>query len=62
MSTRFLAGLLMISVCSTAFAQDKKEEWIPLFNGKNLDGWTPKIKGYDLGVNHNDTFRVRTVC
>jgi hypothetical protein len=32
--------------------------WISLFNGKNLDGWTPKIKGYDLGENHGDTFRV----
>ncbi|HRI44309.1 MAG TPA: DUF1080 domain-containing protein [Fimbriimonadaceae bacterium] len=33
-------------------------QWKPIFNGKNLDGWTPKIKGYDLGVNFADTFRV----
>lgn len=33
--------------------------WITIFNGKNLDGWTPKIKGYDLGVNYADTFRVK---
>jgi hypothetical protein len=33
-------------------------EWIPLFNGKNLDGWTPKITGYDLGENFANTFRV----
>lgn len=33
-------------------------KWIPLFNGKDLDGWTPKIRGCDLGVNFNDTFRV----
>lgn len=32
--------------------------WIPLFNGKNLDGWTVKIKGYDLGENFGNTFRV----
>jgi hypothetical protein len=32
--------------------------WKPLFNGKNLDGWTPKIKGYDLGENYGNTFRV----
>jgi Domain of Unknown Function (DUF1080) len=36
----------------------KDDGWVPLFNGKNLDGWTPKIKGYELGDNHNDTFRV----
>ena len=38
--------------------KDKDADWVPLFNGKNLDGWTPKIKGYDLGDNHADTFRV----
>src|SRR5262245_42572430 len=37
---------------------EKKDEWVSLFNGKDLDGWTPKIKGYDAGVNHLDTFRV----
>jgi hypothetical protein len=34
------------------------EKWTPLFNGKNLDGWTPKIKGYPLGENYANTFRV----
>ncbi|MBW3624922.1 MAG: DUF1080 domain-containing protein [Armatimonadetes bacterium] len=32
--------------------------WISLFNGKNLQGWTPKIKGYEAGVNFGNTFRV----
>jgi len=35
-----------------------KDGWIPLFNGKNLDGWKPKITGYALGENYGDTFRV----
>jgi hypothetical protein len=35
-----------------------KERWIPLFNGKDLDGWKPKITGYELGQNYADTFRV----
>lgn len=41
-------------------AQDntKDEPWIQLFNGKNLDGWTVKIKGYKLGENYGNTFRV----
>jgi hypothetical protein len=38
--------------------KDKDAGWVPLFNGKNLDGWTPKITGYELGDNHADTFRV----
>lgn len=36
----------------------ESEEWIDLFNGKNLDGWTVKIAGHPLGDNHANTFRV----
>ncbi len=36
----------------------EREDWIQLFNGKNLDGWVPKITGYPLGENYADTFRV----
>lgn len=32
--------------------------WIALFNGKDLEGWTPKIKGYPAGENFGNTFRV----
>jgi len=39
-------------------ASAEASPWIPLFNGKNLDGWRAKIKGYDLGDNFGDTFRV----
>ena len=34
-------------------------DWLQLFNGQNLDGWTAKIAGHDLGDNYGDTFRVR---
>ena len=30
---------------------------MPLFNGRNLDGWTVKINKHDAGVNFGDTFR-----
>ena len=36
----------------------EKEEWISLFNGKNLDGWDIKIAGYELNENFGNTFRV----
>jgi len=42
-------------------APQKKAEqgvWRPLFNGKDLQGWTPKIRGYPLGENYGNTFRV----
>ena len=36
----------------------KEGEWIPIFNGKNLDGWIPKVTGYKVGENPLDGFRV----
>jgi 3-keto-disaccharide hydrolase len=41
-------------------SEDKAEEgeWIQLFNGKDLEGWTPKIKEYDLRDNFGNTFHV----
>lgn len=33
-------------------------QWIQLFNGRDLTGWTPKFAKHDLGVNLHDTFRV----
>ncbi len=54
-----LALVVTIPLPVSAVAPDTKEgEWVPLFNGKNMDGWTPKITGYELGDNHADTFRV----
>ncbi|MHC5005407.1 MAG: prolyl oligopeptidase family serine peptidase, partial [Planctomycetota bacterium] len=35
-----------------------EDGWIPLFNGTDLTGWTPKFAGHELGVNLHDTFRV----
>jgi hypothetical protein len=63
-------GLVVITFAMVSFVvapsaidargQDKSDEkgWIALFNGKDLDGWTPKIKGYAAGENYGDTFRV----
>lgn len=52
------AGVFLWIGRSRLRAADTADEWIPLFNGKNLDGWTPKITGFDLGDNHLDTYRV----
>jgi Domain of Unknown Function (DUF1080) len=38
--------------------ESDRDAWIPLFNGKDLEGWAPKIKGHDLGDNYGNTFRV----
>lgn len=39
-------------------APEPEARWTQLFNGIDLDGWTPKFTGEELGVNYRDTFRV----
>ncbi len=34
------------------------ENWIQLFNGKDLNDWQIKFRGYELGYNLNNTFQV----
>jgi hypothetical protein len=54
-----VVGLLFQA--SSVVGQDANrtnDGWISLFNGKDLTGWTPKIKGYELGENFGETFRV----
>ncbi len=41
-------------VIATAHA----ENWIQLFNGRDLDGWTPKFAEMPVGGNHHGIFRV----
>lgn len=56
-----LCMALVLSIAFNAHAEDTNKDegvWIELFNGKDLEGWTPKINGYDLGDNFGNTFRV----
>lgn len=39
-------------------AAQAEQPWRQLFNGRDLAGWTPKIRGEKLGDNYGDTFRV----
>lgn len=45
-------------VAQQAAKQANKSDWIQLFNGKDLNGWTIKITTHKVGENYNDTFRV----
>ena len=36
----------------------RSQEWIQLFNGEDLDGWTIKMNKHPLGENYKNTFRV----
>ena len=54
---RFTCCIVFSGFTFFSFAQDQ-EEWIQLFNGKDLSGWDVKIKGFDLNDNFGETFRV----
>lgn len=55
---KFLIVSLFVALSFCAFAQSENEEWVQLFNGKDLSGWTPKIVGYEAGDNFGNTFQV----
>jgi hypothetical protein len=37
--------LFLTALCRACTANDAGDEWIPLFNGHDLAGWIPKIRG-----------------
>lgn len=60
MFPRAFVSVCLVLTTTVLWADDssQKDEWIQLFNGKDLDGWHPKITGYDLDDNFGNTFRV----
>src|ERR1051325_9503343 len=58
MPARFLAAVLLLAASASAQSDADRKEWIQLFNGRDLTGWSPKITGHDLNDNFGQTFRV----
>ena len=64
--TKIFSALLLLSVTflTNCNGQPNNENnpdeksWLQLFNGKDLNNWTPKVVGYQLGENFADTWRV----
>jgi hypothetical protein len=54
--------ILIVAVCNAcnpAHTDIKdKEDWISLFNGKDIDDWIVKINHHETGENFGNTFRV----
>jgi hypothetical protein len=54
-----LALLILFSFGSVlACIEPAEEEWASLFNGKDLEGWTVKIRGQEAGHDSQETYRV----
>ena len=65
MYTSIIKNILKTSIVITItifgliqFSNAQENKWISIFNGKDLDGWTIKFSGHDIGKNFRDTFRV----
>lgn len=54
--TLTILGLACLAAC--AGPSTSASSWTPLFNGRDLDGWTAKIVGHEAGENLAETFRV----
>lgn len=60
----FFVLMLLVAACRdkapgpVAQIAEPEAEWIQLFNGRDLTGWTPKFRGHALGANYRNTFRV----
>ena len=52
------AAALLLSIMAVAQKKASQKNWIQLFNGKNLNGWTIKIKDHPVNDNFGNTFRV----
>ncbi len=59
LSCLFVLGLLLAAGrCPAEVPAAPPGQWRSIFNGRDLTGWTPKIRGYPAGENFADTFRV----
>jgi predicted small secreted protein len=53
-----LISILINILLSSCNQKSTEGEWVQLFNGKDLTGWTPKIVGHEADDNFGNTFRV----
>ena len=54
-----LTTLAVLGSSELVVSAEQNVSWIQLFNGRDLEGWTPKFSGHKLGENYLDTFRVQ---
>src|SRR3546814_11126984 len=52
--TRLACYLLLTLTLASCSAKEAEPEWIQLFNGKDLNDWTIKIRGHELNDNYGN--------
>ncbi len=57
---KYFSAVTLALLCLPVFAQQNtsKEDWVTLFDGKDIKDWVPKINHHETGENYGNTFRV----
>ena len=58
LKTEWIALFVLTAFTASGQSAADRKDWVPIFNGRNLDGWTVKLAHHDVGDNYGDTFRV----
>lgn len=59
MLRRVYFSVMALFPCLCAGTVNGEQQWESIFNGKDLDGWVPKISGYPVGEDPLKTFIVK---
>jgi len=59
MSYKMLMWVALLACAAGCRKAERDAGWTELFNGRDLAGWTPKIRGSAAGVNAGETFFVK---
>ena len=51
-------SILILAACAGVKNRTAEQDWISLFNGKDLSDWIVKIHHHEVGDNYGNTFRV----
>ena len=53
-----LTSFVVLSAAACTQSSPDQEQWISLFNGRDLDDWIVKIRKHPVGDNYANTFRI----
>ncbi len=60
LAMKFFLGISLVLLLLTSCLPAVDEpEWVSIFNGQNMEGWSPKFYGHSLGENYKNTFQVK---
>jgi hypothetical protein len=51
MKRYYILLFVLVAACQSSKQKAPEQEWIQLFNGKDLTGWDIKLSGYKLNDN-----------